>query len=516
MAGKNIADDFEFMHSSEPDFVPSDEYRRTRSTVTIIEYAEQYYCFTDPVIGPVLPAVYITFPLFENALAGATRMYGRERVNIYPQLEDWNWNGNGASYVVPIKPVPICWKDAAGDTVMPREQWVQQYRGLPGTPFYSTFSDDDSYCTHASTYDSKGWEAYRYGMFYFEEAERAHTQFGLFNNEPEQQFRDCVKLAEILFRHAAGRGNARAWVALGRIYHDDTNGKDYFNSFYTASFKGQPPIIQQPPIPERARMCFERAAELGDAEGLALLGDLYIEGQVCTRDVRRAFSLYERAFERGDDTGQMHYAKAIAALRLARCLRCGVGCDVDVKRARDLYLFAHKYLGEISKTYPWWYKRERDEALEGDDFLTQLLCHPSHEERLALRNTNSAHSYTSVTRFLPALSHKSTFGTWHEYFWVSYDHDVEQFQDAVESFFSKQPDWGFYDYLSLLHANLLSTSLSQADPEDYDARTVMAMVIYIVRGEKFDPGVLLDFLEHGVVQRWLQRLQDTEQDNRTL
>ncbi|WP_162287938.1 hypothetical protein [Bifidobacterium criceti] len=116
------------------DRIPPDN--RKRSTVPILRYGDLYYCFADLVIGPVLPTVYLTLPSFAYASHGEPYVCERKRTGTYPKGGGWE-NGAGRD-IVPIGPVPICYRDVMGDTVTTYEQWVDDYRGLPGVPFYSS------------------------------------------------------------------------------------------------------------------------------------------------------------------------------------------------------------------------------------------------------------------------------------------------------------------------------------------------------------------------------------------
>ena len=69
-------EDFEFLHEHEKGFEPSGEFIESRSKVPILEYGMDYYCFADIVIGPVLPAVYLTNPLFATDNEGKPHYCG--------------------------------------------------------------------------------------------------------------------------------------------------------------------------------------------------------------------------------------------------------------------------------------------------------------------------------------------------------------------------------------------------------------------------------------------------------
>ena len=101
-------EDFEFLHEHEKGFEPSGEFIESRSKVPILEYGMDYYCFADIVIGPVLPAVYLTNPLFATDNEGKPHYYGRERVGRYPGGTWWDWGPDEPkSSTMRIEPVPI-------------------------------------------------------------------------------------------------------------------------------------------------------------------------------------------------------------------------------------------------------------------------------------------------------------------------------------------------------------------------------------------------------------------------
>lgn len=478
---------------------------RIRPRVPILRYDDLYYCFADLVIGPVLPTVQLTLSSFAKDRAGKPYVRERRPIGFYPQ-------NDGPGDVVPIEPVPICYRTMMDTTLMPYEQWVREYRDLPGTPFYSSTYDDGDYCDRTFRYDADGDEAQEHAMFYLEEAMRAHADMfgatGSLSDWEREQHRDCIKLAEILFRHAAGRGNARAWLALGRIYHDDLNHGDYFNSCYTASIKGHPPIVEQPPILERARICFEHAASLGDAEAIAFLGDLRLEGRTCRRDARRAFALYEEAYARGGEQGQVGYAKAAAAWRLARCLEYGVGCTADPVKALALFRFAKEHLANIAADNPWWYEAA---YLDTQDEIAHLTD-PSTDYTIGDEDAIVKVSYAPITKYLPMLERMDNFGTFTDMFWFSYNDDVDRFIGAVGRFAEEHPELGAHDYVDFLDASFLDTPIDQVDPTDCNARTVFMMVFYAVRYERFYTALLNGLLRAGTLQRWLRRLKQLDDE----
>ena len=103
---------------------------------------------------------------------------------------------------------------------------------------------------------------------------------------------DCFRAAEILYRHAAGRGNAIGWLCLGYVYAYDRCEGRYFRSYYN-NFGEVPP---KPDTDVLAYECFRHAAEAGIAEGCYKLGDMLAEGRGCAADHAKALDMFLRAY----------------------------------------------------------------------------------------------------------------------------------------------------------------------------------------------------------------------------
>ena len=96
-----------------------------------------------------------------------------------------------------------------------------------------------------------------------------------------------------------------------------------------------------------------------------------------------------------------------------------------------------------------------------------------------------------------------------------------EYSDAVDRlinesmfFVSSHEDMKLYDYAEIMHAagiQLEGTALKKVDVSSLDGKTVMAMIVAVVRAERFCDGVLLDFCEDGCIQRWLERLKEIDE-----
>ncbi len=100
--------------------------------------------------------------------------------------------------------------------------------------------------------------------------------------------------------------------------------------------------------------------------------------------------------------------------------------------------------------------------------------------------------------------------------YITYSDTVHKLIQAVYNFSDNNPDYDLTNYDKILEDRGLKWShqiLESADVSDMDAQGVMAILMGLVRGERFCSGAILTSLRKGVVQKWLQRLkQISEQE----
>ena len=87
--------------------------------------------------------------------------------------------------------------------------------------------------------------------------------------------------------------------------------------------------------------------------------------------------------------------------------------------------------------------------------------------------------------------------------------------DAVYQLSDANPDFNLTRYSEILEQHGLEwnmESLKGADVSDMDAQGVMAMLMGLMRGERFCDGCILASLKDGTVQRWLNRLKEISED----
>lgn len=204
----------------------------------------------------------------------------------------------------------------------------------------AVYDSDNNYLGHTCTMpyiaaeDPNGEAALFYGGGLYDDGMRlsdpAHAQ--------ARQY--CFRAAELLYRHAVGKGNVYANLCLGYVYYYDRCDGDYWTNLNEPQAKKD---LEKPCSREkRAFECFKAASEAGLAEAFYKLGDCYKNGIGCDVDEHEAFLAYEQAAKHDD--GEAAYLTGSIALRLANCLEEGIGCEHDFKRALEQYEAAEEYL----------------------------------------------------------------------------------------------------------------------------------------------------------------------------
>lgn len=194
---------------------------------------------------------------------------------------------------------------------------------------------------------------------------------GLVGEECRRQRIDCYRAAEVLFLHAAARGNVAAHCRLGIIYADNLCEGEYWQGLLECRALHS----ADTPCDERAYAHFSFGALHGHAECCWRLGELVAAGRGCAPDAVRALTLYRQAFD--GENGRLDEDCAQtgnAALRLARAFELGRGCSQDFRRARTWYRLAAISLGAAFDAGQWHFKRERIEARRGIARMAQELA----------------------------------------------------------------------------------------------------------------------------------------------
>lgn len=239
--------------------------------------------------------------------------------------------------------------------------------------------------------DPFGEEALWWGGGYYSEAMR-YT-----DPEDHEKRVECFRAAEVLYRHAAGKGNLIAALNLGYVYSYDRCEGRYWRGAAPAGGRravgpaaagagasdpndgGTPSNAAEPepgggkaadgspdpayPRKERAFECLSMAAEAGIPEACYKLGDLYKHGTGCERSPRDAFGWYSRAAELAQF--QRPVILGSIALRLGECFEEGLGCAQDFRLALEWYRRAVSGLGAAVEAGDSWYEKALSGAKRG-------------------------------------------------------------------------------------------------------------------------------------------------------
>lgn len=134
--------------------------------------------------------------------------------------------------------------------------------------------------------------------------------------------------------------------------------------------------------------------------------------------------------------------------------------------------------------------------------------------------------YESLTDFIKRIESDS-IGEWHggikeepdvsTFPFVAYSAVVHEFADAVRNFVDKHQEFELYRFHAIIEEKCKDFMVEEIHQLDdvkinaLDGRTVMALIVWAVRGERFCDGLLLSRFEDGSMMRCLQRLKDIDE-----
>ena len=91
----------------------------------------------------------------------------------------------------------------------------------------------------------------------------------------------------------------------------------------------------------------------------------------------------------------------------------------------------------------------------------------------------------------------------------NYTETVCKFMEAIYNFEKNNPDYKLNEYNEILECNGYNNiDIKTIDVSSMDEKCIMALLMYLVRGEHFCDGFILTALESGTVQRCFKRLRE--------
>ena len=114
-------------------------------------------------------------------------------------------------------------------------------------------------------------------------------------------------------------------------------------------------------------------------------------------------------------------------------------------------------------------------------------------------------------RWISGNNHKGTMDDPIPMPFCAYSEAVHKLADAVYEFVESNPEYELKNYQKLLEDRGLKWSMDsfrEADVSIMDAQGILAMLVGLLRAERFSDGVVLEALESGLVLKWLERIRD--------
>lgn len=131
--------------------------------------------------------------------------------------------------------------------------------------------------------------------------------------------------------------------------------------------------------------------------------------------------------------------------------------------------------------------------------------------------------FESLTQYLDKLEEEGCYGWWRsdrtndegeiyrlEMPYVEYCPVVEELIEAVYAFAKEHPEYEMRRYSVVLgrrHLKWSRQGLKAVDVSRADDKTVLCLLMGLIRGEIFYRGAIMEYLDEGVVMTWLKRLR---------
>ncbi len=92
---------------------------------------------------------------------------------------------------------------------------------------------------------------------------------------------------------------------------------------------------------------------------------------------------------------------------------------------------------------------------------------------------------------------------------VGYSESVHKFIEVMHDFADKYPKYNLHDYLGVLEAKGIK-NIKTVNVSELDAESTLAVLMTIVRQDRFCEGLLLSCLEDGMVLSLLKKLKELD------
>lgn len=130
--------------------------------------------------------------------------------------------------------------------------------------------------------------------------------------------------------------------------------------------------------------------------------------------------------------------------------------------------------------------------------------------------------FEALTKYIPLIEQdmigewnmvKNDNGSLEQLPYVGYSETVEKFIRDIHDFVDEKEDLNLFQYWKILEDNNIepdSQSIMNADISSLDGQCVTALIVAVIRADRFSEGTLLRFLKEGYITTWLKRLKEID------
>lgn len=96
---------------------------------------------------------------------------------------------------------------------------------------------------------------------------------------------------------------------------------------------------------------------------------------------------------------------------------------------------------------------------------------------------------------------------------VNYSETVQRFIDDVYTFAEQHQEMELTRYSEILSENGIewgSNDMEHVDISNLNAQCVLALIMGVVRAERFSEGAIFNFFKSGAILKWLERLKNLD------
>lgn len=130
--------------------------------------------------------------------------------------------------------------------------------------------------------------------------------------------------------------------------------------------------------------------------------------------------------------------------------------------------------------------------------------------------------FASLTKYIKDIEELKRYGDWMfdnkgtgtienpiQFPHLKYDELINNFVEDFYKFSDSNPEYELTNYQSILKENNMEwnlKSISTIDPLLLDSKCILALIMGVIRIERFSEGSLLWFFKDGCMVKWLKRL----------